>query len=111
MRTPQFFARRLWPDDEISGLKHKGMLPGFGVLLDRWQERLRKLGLSGSVASYKSCLGGIHLNQTKKSAEAAPRSEVPAIHYHHYFGEVHMGDVFQGISNSTIISRAKVENV
>lgn len=28
---------------------------------------------------------------------------------HIYFGEVHMGDVFQGISNSTIVSRSKVE--
>src|SRR5262249_30213061 len=29
--------------------------------------------------------------------------------YHTYLGEVHMGDVFRDISNSTIVSRSKVE--
>jgi hypothetical protein len=30
-------------------------------------------------------------------------------HHHSYFGEVHMGDIYQDISNSTIVSRSKVE--
>jgi hypothetical protein len=30
-------------------------------------------------------------------------------HYHQYIGEVHMGDVFKNISNSTIVSRSKLE--
>jgi hypothetical protein len=45
----------------------------------------------------------------RQRAGLAPRTEFPAIHYHNYFGEVHMGDVFQGISNSTIVSRSMVE--
>ena len=39
----------------------------------------------------------------------AARTEVQPAHNHNYFGKVHMGDVFQGISNATIISRSKVE--
>jgi hypothetical protein len=45
----------------------------------------------------------------RRRAGLAPRTEVPASTYHNYFGEVHMGDVFQGISNATIVSRSKVE--
>lgn len=32
-----------------------------------------------------------------------------AIYFQQYFGEVYMGDIFQGISNSTIVSRSTVE--
>jgi hypothetical protein len=101
--TPEFFARRLWPDDEIFTLGRKGMRPGFEIILDDWIGRLRELRLFGVVASYESCLNGMYLRQARLRAGSA------ATHYHTYLGEVHMGDVFQGISNSTIVSRSKVE--
>lgn len=34
---------------------------------------------------------------------------IPPSNHHTYFGAVHMGDVFQGISNSTIVSRSTIE--
>jgi len=103
--TPAFFARRLWPDDEVFSLKRKGMLPAFElVILKEWEDRLHELRLHGVVTSYESYLNGMHLVQKTKRDP----SQMEA-HYHQYFGEVHMGDVFQDISNSTIVSRSKVE--
>jgi hypothetical protein len=47
----------------------------------------------------------------RKKGGLSPRSEVPASIHHNYFGGViQLGDVFQGISNSTIVSRSKIES-
>ncbi len=71
--TPEFFARRLWPNEKAFSLKHEGMLAVFEVLLDDWENRLHEQHLSGVVTNYESYLNGMQLIQAqslKRKVEA-----------------------------------------
>jgi hypothetical protein len=82
-------------DEWICGTRQQFGMTFTKGLRDVFTEKIEILNRCASIA--------------RRRAGLAPRTEVPASTYHNYFGEVHMGDVFQGISNSTIVSRSKVE--
>jgi len=85
---------------------------------------LRSEWIQGTLHQFKMTLTEGHLQVMQEKVEVldkcsrivrqrgklAPRKDDYRPQFTNYFGGVHMGDVFQGISNSTIISRSIVEN-